>query len=717
MLLAAVATASAQIAGIPALEKAAGNDAPLTVPDPAALQANWWDYVAPEKDGAQDRISALLAQAGNARTGLSAGELDTANRSLERLRISLSALPAMTQAQPAPLTPLTLAESYTPRQVLRLDRELRDMQMDLAERRSAYNVSARAVKDGWRKVDSAFAAYAGRRGAPYGERVTEGLEIMADRAEIALTEAEQSLRQRENEALATRMDDLRESRDQALLRITPDPERGPDKLNELIRKNRERLELERENLLRLRAARSNLATRAGAANGEIYLADLRIAAATIEEALSTTRIGLYGSELDWLSVAGEPLGPTAIVEMEKRLAERVAEIKSIEGGLDDWNSSVQRAIANSLRKPPEELSAEELRTRNDILALTEAAVTRLVRLKEVLADARFAADVTLTLLAQKAGWRGWLRTRVLNPAVAGSVAADGWLGTSLFRIGEAPVTTYGLLRVLLVIGIALLASRAIRHLLSRYGAQRAGASSAGFYTVSRLVHYVLIAAGLMIGLSSIGLDFSQFALFAGALSIGIGFGLQSIVSNFMSGLIILFEQSLKVGDVVELDSGVRGVVREIRVRSTLISTNDGVDILVPNAEFIAGKVINFTLREPYHRIHVPFGVSYQSDKEQVRKVVIEAANAIPFTHQDASRHTDVWLVHFGDNSLNFELVVWINPGAVTRPGAVTATYLWEIETALTRAGIQIPFPQRDVRVTMSTDDAERLSAATLRNPG
>jgi small-conductance mechanosensitive channel len=298
---------------------------------------------------------------------------------------------------------------------------------------------------------------------------------------------------------------------------------------------------------------------------------------------------------------------------------------------------------------------------------------------------------------------------VLRPGSAIAVTADDWLGTGLFRIGDAPVTVYGLLRVALFLAIAVGLSRALRHLFERVGERSPGRPSAALYTVSRLAHYVLVIAALLIGLASIGLDFSQIALVAGALSIGIGFGLQSIVNNFVSGLMILFEQNLKVGDAVELDSGVRGVVREINVRSTLITTSDAVDIVVPNSEFIAGKVTNYTLKEPFYRIHVPFGVAYGSDKDEVRRVIIAAADKVPFTYRGPGRETDVWLVRFGDNSLDFELVVWVNPAAVTRPGAVMATYLWEIETALAAAGIPIPFPQRDVRLRLSAEEAPALA--------
>jgi small-conductance mechanosensitive channel len=569
------------------------------------------------------------------------------------------------------------------------------------------------VKEARRRLDAAFAAYSAGFNAPAEERISAGLDIMARRAEVALSETEQQLRERENSALAGQINAMQDLRPQTLARLVPDLERNPDRLGALIEKNQQKRETQREQLLRLRAERSSLAAGTDMLRSDLELADLRIIAAMVEEGLLTARIGLYGMELDWLSITGDGLDTQAIIDIERRLAEQRAEVAVIDEEIADWTAAVQRVIANALRTPKEELAEPDLRTRGAILALAETTVTRLVRLRTTLADANFASEVTTTLLAQSAGWRGWYRTRVLNPTLAALAAADQWLGASLFRIGDAPVTTYGLLRVVLIFVIAVLLSRGARHLLARFGARQKGTSSAGLYTVSRLLHYVLIAAALMIGLSSIGLDFSRLALLAGALSIGIGFGLQSIVNNFVSGLIILFEQSLKIGDVVELDSGVRGVVREISVRSTLISTSDGVDVVVPNAEFISGKVTNYTLREPYHRIHVPFGVAYGSDKEEVRRVVIQAADAVPFTHGDAVRHTDVWLVHFGDNSLDFELVVWINPSAVTRPGAVTATYLWEIESALKRHGIQIPFPQRDVRVTLS-DDAAQLSATLKR---
>ena len=292
------------------------------------------------------------------------------------------------------------------------------------------------------------------------------------------------------------------------------------------------------------------------------------------------------------------------------------------------------------------------------------------------------------------------------------------LGATLFEINETPVTSLGLLRVVLILTIALWLSKGIRKAIARVGEKRGGVSQSSLYTFGRLVHYVVLTVGIIIGLSSIGIDFTKFALFASALGVGIGFGLQTLISNFVAGLIILFERSLKVGDFVELESGVTGEVNEINMRSTLITTNDNVDILVPNSEFVGGRVINWTLREAYRRIRVPFGVAYGTEKELVKKAALEAANKVPWTLQKTKgRQPQVWFVEFGDSSLNFELVVWLTPEAVKRPGSVQAAYLWEIETKLAEYGIEVPFPQRDLHLrSMFGLKDDNATAFLSRNP-
>lgn len=219
----------------------------------------------------------------------------------------------------------------------------------------------------------------------------------------------------------------------------------------------------------------------------------------------------------------------------------------------------------------------------------------------------------------------------------------------------------------------------------------------------------LMILAVFIALTSVGIDMAAFAVLTGAIGVGIGFGLQSIFSNFISGIIILFEKSIQVGDFIELQSGVRGQVKEINIRSTLVTTNDSVDILVPNEEFIKAQVINWTLRDPRRRLRVSFGVAYGTEKEVVKKAALEAADAVEWTVTNDQMQTQVWLVEFGDSSLNYELVVWLDDSAVKRPGRVVADYNWALHTALEKYDLEIPFPQRDLNIRQPAEITVKMT--------
>ena len=274
-----------------------------------------------------------------------------------------------------------------------------------------------------------------------------------------------------------------------------------------------------------------------------------------------------------------------------------------------------------------------------------------------------------------------------------------FLNYELFELNKTPVTSAGILHLILLLIGAWWLSRLVRGMLRRFGSKQKAVSKTSLYTFERIAHYVILAGGVLFGLSSLGLDFSNFAIFASAIGVGLGFGLQNIFSNFVAGLIVLFEKSLNIGDFIELESGLTGEVREINMRSVLITTNDNVDILVPNSEFVTTRVTNWTLREANRRIHVSFGVAYGTDKDLVRSAVLESAGRVEgVLVSPGKRRPQVWLTNFGDSSLDFELVVWLTPEAVKRPGAINAELLWEIETDLTKHGIEIPFPQRDLHI-------------------
>lgn len=274
-----------------------------------------------------------------------------------------------------------------------------------------------------------------------------------------------------------------------------------------------------------------------------------------------------------------------------------------------------------------------------------------------------------------------------------------WLNTPLFSVGETDVNTMRIVGLVLILVVSWWAARIIERGVVRLSAGRKkGMSDSALYALGRIMRYVIWIIGSVIGLSFIGFDLGSLAIMGGALGVGIGFGLQNIFSNLISGIIILLEKTLKVGDFVDLESGVMGRVAEINMRYTRIITNDAVDVLVPNSEFINGRVVNWTFGDSLRRIRVPFGVAYGTNKETVRDVVLAAARAIDDTVEDAAHQTEVWLVSFGESSLDFELLVWVGESGVRAPGRMLAKYLWAVETALSGAAIEIPFPQRDLHV-------------------
>lgn len=293
-----------------------------------------------------------------------------------------------------------------------------------------------------------------------------------------------------------------------------------------------------------------------------------------------------------------------------------------------------------------------------------------------------------------------------------------FFSTKLLQLGDFTLTVGGIVGAVLAVLGALLISKLIRGAISRYGKRNPRASHAALYTLSRIIHYVFLGVAVMLALDALGLPLSKFTIFAGALGVGLGFGLQQIFSNFVSGLILLFDRSLKVGDFVQIDDNVRGVVKAIDIRATRITTNDNIDILVPNSEFVSGRVTNWTYRSVNRRIRVPFGVAYGVDKELVKKAALEAASQVPFTlSMEGDRAPQVWLVNFGDNAVEFILAVWLTEEAARRNVAVKAAYMWALDTALKKYEIGIPFPQRDlhVRTLFGMEGDEAIAA--LRGQG
>ncbi|ATS19537.1 hypothetical protein BRW62_06450 [Parathermosynechococcus lividus PCC 6715] len=212
-------------------------------------------------------------------------------------------------------------------------------------------------------------------------------------------------------------------------------------------------------------------------------------------------------------------------------------------------------------------------------------------------------------------------------------------------------------------------------------------------TITRVVSYSLSFVGFIIVLQTAGIDLSSLTVLAGVLGIGFGFGLQNLASNFISGLAILLEHPIKVGDFIEVD-GLLGTVEKISIRATIIRTNDSQYVIVPNNRFIEKNVVNWSYGSPDSRIHIPVNVAYGSDTVLVTEALLSAARQDPRVL--LSPPPSVWFRSFGESAYVFELLVWINRPQDSEPIKSALNFL--IEQELRQRDIEIPFPQLDLRL-------------------
>ena len=212
------------------------------------------------------------------------------------------------------------------------------------------------------------------------------------------------------------------------------------------------------------------------------------------------------------------------------------------------------------------------------------------------------------------------------------------------------------------------------------------------YAVAQIVSNVVLVAGIFMVLENAGIHLGALTVFAGAVGVGVGFGLQNIASNFISGLVILAERPITIGDRVEV-AGLAGQVELIRARSTVIRTNDNIAMIVPNTKFIDSPVTNWTYGDPRVRFRIPVGVAYGSDVEKVCETLLAIGRNNPFVLPNPA--PSVFLKHFGESALEFELVVWSTEMS-HRPSRFQSDLNFAIEREFRTAGIEIPFPQRDL---------------------
>jgi small-conductance mechanosensitive channel len=260
------------------------------------------------------------------------------------------------------------------------------------------------------------------------------------------------------------------------------------------------------------------------------------------------------------------------------------------------------------------------------------------------------------------------------------------------------------LLIALLIGVFWISSRTKRFLFNRLLAQ-SGLDRSLQYAIAQVVSNIVLVVGIFIVLENTGIHLAALAVFAGAVGVGLGFGLQNIASNFISGLVILAERPITIGDRVEV-AGIVGQVEHIRARSTVIRTNDNIMMIVPNTKFIDSPVTNWTYGDRRVRFRIPVSVAYGSDIVKVRDTLLAVAGENPHTLKDPG--PSVFLENFGENAIDFKLVVWSSEMSA-RPSRYRSDINFAIAEKFREAGIEMPFPQRDVHIRSGVLKVENVT--------
>lgn len=287
----------------------------------------------------------------------------------------------------------------------------------------------------------------------------------------------------------------------------------------------------------------------------------------------------------------------------------------------------------------------------------------------------------------------WINVDLYLFTVRGSVvsALDDVLQYPI-GYGKAHITLGGTLSIVLLLSLGYVIAKVASFILGKILLPRVSLQGGMAYAISRVTYYVLLVALFFAALANAGLELNKFTVVTGALGVGVGFGLQNIVNNFASGLIVLFERPIRVGDTVEI-SGIQGIVRRIGARSSTVLTAQGAEVIFPNSSLVSNQVTNWTLSSTRRRVEIHVGVSYGADPEVVLELLTEVARGNPRVLSYPQPQTS--FLGFGENSLNFELTFW------------AAQSIWfelksEIGLAVLRtlrkAGIEIPYPQRDLHI-------------------
>lgn len=281
----------------------------------------------------------------------------------------------------------------------------------------------------------------------------------------------------------------------------------------------------------------------------------------------------------------------------------------------------------------------------------------------------------------------------------------------LFVFNEHPISLYSLFKAFIYLVIGFILGMIYKRWIVRLSYRWKDISMMSMRLASNIGYYLIILVFFIISISSLGIDLSSLSLIAGALSIGIGFGLQTVVSNLIAGIILMIERTIRIGDAIEISDVVVGIVTDMRIRSTTVKTFDNIDIVVPNSTFIQNNVVNWTLDDRIRRVHIPFCVAYGTEVDDVKNTILNALekSELYYIRNNEEKKPAIRMTLMNSSSVDFELVIWVEWDTKLKKISLRSDFLILIYDTLRANNIDIPFPQLDIYFKQMLDETKVLS--------
>jgi small-conductance mechanosensitive channel len=676
------------------------NPSEIQPPDPMNLQSNWWEFFKGEGEKFQNQSKAFQDKLALLKETLNEKEHAELLHQMDKIILNLNMLQELKgKKEELKPIPLLLLEKYDINQLLEVVKNLGRVQNKIIDQKDDLTRQQKLQAQNKSELDSLYLNYGELpKGSP--ARLKTGMSIIAARSDLALIAIHIEQLKKRIQFLEKEKEKLNDELKFAEKNLSFDNltagelEKGvQQKQNEVEKGKAQLLKLEKSAFAAKKQEPENIVLQ--------RLWEQRILSQSISQGIARADLIIQQIKQHLYFIAKQiktystPQLQALITEWKESVADSKRDISLWENMVREELDRIGKeiaAISEGEQKKMEMALNLHLEIDKSLLAIQE--------LKGKLEDTTLLLkQIETVLIQERTIFETW--TIVLEKYLFGVISTFNEIAnTKVFEVRERPITLLNLFQALLIVIGTFIFSKLFRKMIFSQKHFEKNVTQSTQFILSKSIHYLLLLIGFLIAFSWMGFDFTNFAIIAGALGVGVGFGLQSLVNNIISGFMILFQRNLKIGDIIEIESTVIGRVAEVNLQSTRIHSFEGIDVIVPNSNLTTQRVINWTLHDHCRRFRIPFSVAYGTGKEFLSNVILEATKKLaPTVHGDV-RYPDpqIWFAGFGNSALDFELVVWVNLLIAMPHGSAKSTYLWMLDNVLSEHEIDIPYNQMDVRI-------------------